>query len=479
LSFHWAVVCCILLKMARYGGFLNYPIQETKKSKRKHSTTPKFGNLYDSIGDDDIFSVYPPELINEMITKSFMKEYPNMLTTEGRYQFSVPSSDENGIDLGSCFVEVDLEVRKEDGSPLTTEDNGKIQPTNDFFDALFAKVSIEDMNMTFLFTVIANFQIELNVNGRQLDNDTKCCHPQVAFLNNLLGNNIIYQDAVLNHTNIWFKDYKYPAIPSIRHDYIAGSKRLKLYGRLNYNLFTAKRYLLPNVNISIDMTGNSSEYCLIRTKGITDKYKVVIHSCKLNVRHVNYRETFRNKVEKHLSAGGIARYPYTRTTLDTFQIPKGVTVWRSPTFGLGKWPKRAYFAICESEAVFGKSWEANPMIFPASEYKLNYVQFYNNGDPLLLNAYEPDFENKNCNKSYMSLVQTVRDSRKTDCEPSISCRDFVGQYGIFGIDSLPNNGVITIETHFKDEIPRGLNGLLFVQYETCFTIDKCGNISGI
>ena len=273
------------------------------------------------------------------------------------------------------------------------------------------------------------------------------------------------------------KDSPFEQNARVRHDFIAGSKRVKLFGRLNYNLFNVKRPLLP-CRMEIEMFKNSPEFCLIRSKGVTDEYKVVIHSCKLNVDRVVYRKDFLSEMKKLMSDGCVTKFPYTKTESHTFDIPKGTRIWRSIDLLMPiPRPKRAYLVICEADSVYGNNWENNPMVFPAARHHVNYVQFYHTNTPLLEKAYEPDFKNMNCNKKYAALLKVATNAFKTGVVPGITPDDFVGMYSIFAIDTDLEHGDINIEIKFDQETSQALRGILFTQRDACFTMDKSGNVS--
>jgi hypothetical protein len=118
---------------------------------------------------DDVFEIFSPEETqNLMVKHTFMKSYTNKsVDMENHLHFTIPYNDQIGTDLTNCFLEVELKVFKKDGKKLDDSDAKKIQPTCDFFDALFSKV-------------------QLYVNGTTIG-DSAVFHPQTAFLQRLLN----------------------------------------------------------------------------------------------------------------------------------------------------------------------------------------------------------------------------------------------------------------------------------------------------
>ncbi len=348
---------------------------------------------------------------------------------------------------------------KENGQSLTEDDDEKIQPTNDFFNALFSSIIVL-------------------INGVEVGN-IGTFHPQTALLHNLIDRDQNFQDSILKESNIWFKDYQYPtANPVIRHKFIKESKPVKLFGRLNHNVFTTNRLLVPNMTVQIKMRRSDDRFCLIRSDGVEDKYKIVFQSCKLNVRRVLFYDSILDQLRKH-AKNHVAKFPYTQTKMDIFQIPQGSSSMQTVAIEQNstRLPKRAYFTICEAESINGNSWANNPMIFPAGKYGVNYVQFFSNYDNnILQKAYEPDFANNNTNRSYAAFVQAATNAFRSGQLPGLTCDDFQGQYGLFAIDKLSYSGDLSVKIGFKQPTPRLLTGVLFTQRDAYFTINGASGV---
>ena len=98
----------------------------------------------EEIGNNDIFANFPVEDNDLMVKKNYMREYYDLFPADiNNYCFSVGQRENEGTDLRNCFVEIDLQVFKENGNPLTEEDKDTITPANDLFNALFAKVIVD------------------------------------------------------------------------------------------------------------------------------------------------------------------------------------------------------------------------------------------------------------------------------------------------------------------------------------------------
>ena len=405
----------------------------------------------------NIFTEIPDE--STCIKRTFNEEFKPAYGAGPKYVFNIPCDREYCTDLENCFVKVDVQVFKANGQDLTADDQGKIQPCNDFFDALFSDVTV------FL-------------NNQQVGADYTY-NPQTSLLHRLLNNSDNFLNDILADSIVWHKDRGYPADNSAaRHWTIAKSRHLKLYGQLTHNFFTTKKLLLPNIDVQIILKPNSAENCLIRTNEmvfgskVPDTYKIVINECKLVVRRAVFYEHIYRRVDRLLAMEIPAKYPFTMTKPFFFNIGKGFRSWRQSIPGGGT-PNRLYFVICDEDSINGKNWENNPMIFPAAHYKLSRLRFYINEKPLLDKPFEMDFDKNDYAESYMSLVQTTP-AFSTGKEIGIRGQDFAGNYGVFCCDNIrpDNSGELVIEVNFGEELPNSIIGVVFQQYDQCYTYSK-------
>ena len=130
------------------------------------------------------------------------------------------------------------------------------------------------------------------------------------------------------------------------------------------------------------------------------------------------------------------------------------------------------------------SWSSNPMIFPAAQYKVNYVNFYVDGRPIMARPYEPDFKNANSQRSYMGLLEAAR-VLNTGKEIAMDNNLFQICYGIFGLDlsadgsclTRTEHGILSVEVRFAEKTPKVLTGLLFAAFPSMLTLGVDRNVS--
>lgn len=117
-----------------------------------HNPQPNKRFHFDRSETDDSYDYQDIDLLSKMnwgdngriIRKSYTREYHNLFpraAPDGQFTFRIDDREHEGTDLQNCYLEVDLQVFKENNQPLTDEDRKKIIPVNDLFNALFSKVS--------------------------------------------------------------------------------------------------------------------------------------------------------------------------------------------------------------------------------------------------------------------------------------------------------------------------------------------------
>ena len=411
--------------------------------------------------------LFADPLEQQSIEQSYKMEYSPLgtITESGPICFQIPKGEALFTDLSQCFLEVTLRVLKANGAFLTEEDRTKIQPCNNFFDALFSRVT-------------------LLLNSNIIGSDGEY-HPQISLAKNLLTYSHETLTSTLNQAIGWYKDFAYPYTePNIRHPWIARSKTTTFLGRLTDNFFTAKNLLLPNVvDVNIILHRSAPHFCLIRSAGITDEYKIQLHNCTLIARRVKLNKATFSHLEAQLARGAMAKYSYYDTVARTTQIGIGMQNWHAHNMFTGKLPSRILLGICESIGTAGGSYENNPMIFPSSHFGVNYVQFFVNTIGLLKRPYQPDFCRSESNRSYMGLLEAAR-VLSHGGRIGITSEEFNMCYGLFGYDltadgsnfSHMTEGNLSVEIRFRNNTTVSLSGIVIAEFPKMCRIDKNGDV---
>lgn len=264
-----------------------------------------------------------------------------------------------------------------------------------------------------------------------------------------------------------------------RHDLIAKSREVTMCARLQHNFFNCSKLLIPNTKVQVRLDRTMPDFCLYRTKGTTDTYKIDLRECTLFMRKVVVSPPVHSAIE-HRLATQAAVYPYMRVEMADFLIPYGTSAIKQDRVFTDHLPTRIFFAVCPTISLKGGSYDNNPMIFSAADYGVNFCQFYINDMPVLSRAYQPDFSNKDYVMSYFGMLRALR--TVTNCP--VSYDNFGGTQAFFCFDLSPDQtnlmasakGNLSVEVRFKRNLREAINGVLFGEFRSCVSIDKNHNV---
>ena len=391
-----------------------------------------------------------------------------LITQDGPIFISIPPNEQMFSDMTNCYLTVKIQVLKSDDTKLTAADKENVYPTAAMFDSLFSRITVHLNNMPI--------------------GSENACHPQMAFLRNILNYNEDFRVGVLSTTiglNEDMCDSDGTIIePVWRHREIAKSKIITLVGRLQHNFFSCSRLLLPNVPIKIVLERTGPQMTLMRAKDVTDTYKIIIHRCSLTLNRVTVSQPSISLIENQLSRQA-SEYPYMNLVMRAFDISPGMTSWRARNLFGGDLPTRMFFAVTDPLSLQTSSWRNNPFLFPAAQCGISFVQFYINENPVLFPPYLPDFENGDAVESFTGLIKALRTFRTGQQYSGLGYRSFCGNLGIFGCDLSPDQsnlspsgtGSISVEVHFKNATKEPLAGMLIAEYRSCVYIDKYRSVT--
>ncbi|XP_077675341.1 uncharacterized protein F54H12.2-like [Eretmochelys imbricata] len=181
-----------------------------------------------------------------------------------------------------------------------------------------------------------------------------------------------------------------------------GSRKLDLLGPLHSNLFCQENRLLNSVDLKIKLMRSKDVFCLL-SRDADQNYKVHIISVSLFVKGVKVTPGVRlGHAEALMTAS--AKYLVDRVGIKVFSIPASSHVSNQENLFLGQLPKQLVIGFIDNDA-FSGSYVKNPFNF--KHYNINFVALYVDGKQVPAKPLQPDFENGNCVREYMQLVQAT------------------------------------------------------------------------
>lgn len=270
------------------------------------------------------------------------------ITGKGPLEFSIPAETNVYRDLNNSLLEVTCKVEQATGTALAG--GTAIAPVNLLLHALFRSC-------------------EVSLNGKRVS-DANNYYAERAYVETLLN----CPEDVLKTRGVcegWAKDDA-AAMNGItltgdgtntafvkRNGWCAGSKVMKLVGRLHADLFHQPLDIPSNVKIDIKLDQNPDAKILMAAATVT--HKVTIQSARLLVRSKRLASDLVLAHQKFLASRNY-RFPYTKVLVKNDTLAAGLSEISRNNFHEGPTPSRVTIFMAKSASVNG-AYNANPFAF--------------------------------------------------------------------------------------------------------------------
>lgn len=415
----------------------------------------------------DVFQIAPTQTC---IEKSLYVEIPPLsaITESSPLEFFIAGNGEDYMDLNNTLLYLCCKIVKGDGTDL---DAG-------------AAVGLVNYPLASVFS-----QLDVTL-GDRLISQSNNCYPYRAFIESVLN----YSDDTLAtqfSTGLFYKDTPGHHESVARDGQNQGfrrranltdrSKKIELLGHLHSDLFFQEKLLLNGVDVKIKLTRSKDAFCLMGNVA-AGQCKLKITSASLFVKKVKVAPGVRlGHAEALLTAN--AKYPVDRVGMKVFSIPAGSRVSNQENLFLGQLPKLIVIGFVDNDA-FSGNYAKNPFNF--KHYNINFVALYVDGEQTPTKPLQPDFENGNCVREYMQLVQTSGKHTK-DRALIINREEFALGYTLFAFDlspdqecadhySLIKTGNLRAEIRFAVALPTTVNMIVYGVFDNVIEINQRRNV---
>ncbi|KAH1183000.1 uncharacterized protein F54H12.2-like [Mauremys mutica] len=262
---------------------------------------------------------------------------------------------------------------------------------------------------------------------------------------------------------------------------MASSRKLDLLGPLNSDLFFQEKLWLNGMDLKIKLTRSKDVFCLM-SGNANQNYKVHIISVSLFVKRVKVTPGVHLGHAEALMTTN-AKYPVDRVGIKVFSILSGSRVSNQENLFLGQLPKQLIICFIDHEA-FSGSYIKNPFNF--KHYNINFVALYVDGEQVPGKPLQPDFENGNCVREYMQLVQATGKYVKGRLL-LINSDEFVQGYTLYAFDLTPDQecadhysliqtGNLRAEIRFALALPSTVNMIVYGVFDNVLEVNHRRNI---
>ena len=408
-----------------------------------------------------------PIIDSSLLQGKFITIYPSsVLQDNGPFDFIIPSDGQDFTDLPFTRLEGCIEILNLAGVTLTETD-------------INAYVNLLPQS---LFK-----QIEVSVNNTQIADLSTPTYAFKSYIETVLT---YPKDAkettlLLEHFNkdTLEKENIFTLLNSIsfnKRNQFAKKGKIYFSMLLHIDFFHSTKLLLPGCEIKLKFIRNSDTFSLL---GDTLQAKIKFHELKLMIRRVTVEPTIASKIEDAINKTP-AIYPITQSKIKTFLIPKDVRQERISNIFRGVLPRSIIVGFVTTDAANGAI-NANPFKF--EHFKLDHFQMYINGDPLLTEAFQPDFANLKFFREYRWFMDNLGWAHDKESN-GVTMEEFKTNTFFLPFDLSPDlsngatlsqlkEGSLDVLVSFSENLAQNVQMIVFATFNELLLIDKDRNVT--
>jgi hypothetical protein len=366
-------------------------------------------------------------------------------------------------DLSETELYLIVSITNDENEPLA--DATEVGPINNFIHSMFSQIQVkfnnivvENINGTYPYRAYIENTFCHRKESKETSLQRECYYQDQAglFESRFLKNEAGAGDNPLEVVNEAFLK---------RRRLLLKAGGLEMIGKPHLNLLNCPFYLLNNVQVNFLFTRSSESFCLL---GAPDKkFNIFIKNAVLEIRRVKVNPSVMVD-HSMLLQKSTAKYPIRDVIVKTPSIAKGTLITSLSDFRNGQIPSRVIIGLVRSTAFAGKI-NFNPFNF--QHFDLESIELFVSGVSIPHNrSLDFDYASGNYQNAYHILFQGIHDTPN-----NISYDDYKNGFAIYAFDLTPdlcseNNynpiqtGSLTFTLKFKNELPNGINAIIY--YET-------------
>jgi hypothetical protein len=426
----------------------------------------------------DIFSVPPTQTWMEEGRYDVVKPYNNFQT--GTVIFEIEGDNQFYIDLSQTELNVKASLRKKGTDTLiesltSTEAVTKMMgPVNNLFHSMFSQVQVK----------IGNTEVE----------NTNSHYGYRAYLENLLCYDREAKSTWLQMEG-WFQDTagKFDEITDIAYAKDTGvtSGNLGFYnrrarytkqggcfemkGKIKSDIFNWNRYMLPQVNIQIQLSRASKDFCFMATAANIKEVDFKIDECWLQIRRVKVSQAVALQHAMMLEKQ-TAKYPIKRVLMKSMAIPYAATSVHLTGIHRGIMPSRVILGFVKNTAYTGSITE-NPFNFQNLKIKNMKLKVASTALPYS-EGITTDYTKGCWTEAYSAMFQYIRTMGNF-----IDYDDFGKGFTLYPFDLTPDlcsaehfnllrDGALEFDVVFESNDTTVMQAIFYMEFDNVIEITK-------
>ena len=393
---------------------------------------------------------------------------------DGPIKFYIPNAIDEYVLLNESelYIKIKLTAKDQDGKSPAAASWAQVAPTDNFFHSLFQKV-------------------KLSINNTVVSDDSEN-YAFKAYFESLLGwsatgkksdlSTVIF-DSDSAKRAAWLKPFV-----SSKGEYA----EFYIGGMLHFDLAFQPKAILGGSDLSIELVPNNKKFMF--TLG-GDAIVDVDYEFTDIVYFVHKTKVSKEIEVAHRQALSIApaRYPFTKTSVHTALVTKGLNACTLDNVFLGDLPRRMFIGILPESTLNG-DYKADTMKFINA--KVTRLAVLVNGRQFPHTAYEPNFtckqdststESANCVREFRGFLQALGENHSGG-RLDISLQDWWNN-PIYAFNFCPDlssgagdhicpskSGQINIKVNFEKPTDSALIFVIYAEFDRMLHIDKVGGV---
>lgn len=381
------------------------------------------------------------------------------------HEFRVIADGERYVDLKNSFIEVELQIVKEDGSNIAATD--EVALVNNSMHSIFQQVVLT-LNETDVTSSNSTYHLRAYIETL-LSFGAEAAKSQLGCVGWSTDTADHFDDAGATNTGY-----------TTRKAWTTASAKIRFMGKLRLALFDVSDLIPNGVDIKLRLTKAKDTILLQQPAANATVYKTKLTHISFHIRRVKLSPSTLLDHAKKFHAHGPAIIPVRTSELKTYVIGAGLRNQKLENLSMGKLPDLMVVGMVTNKAYNGHKTET---FYNFKNFGLNYLQVQRDGIPYPSTPYKPSFEaGGNTLRGYHSLFHTT--GKLNNDEGLCFTRDEYGKgYTLFafnftpdlnegGMVQLQRKGDLSIELSFTAALTEAINVVILFVYNHTIKIDE-------
>ena len=415
----------------------------------------------------DLFSVNPTQTSVEENNFICVNPIHSITNIDVPLEFNIPGTSDQYLDPSNVFLYLKVKlVNAQGGSDLPSADEHLVFPETNFLYTCFN-------------------QIEVFLNETSLGSSA-ASYPYRSYIEHLLNYSDDAKQSHLQSCGFYsFKEAENHRIKSAKNRYNV----YEYYGRINGDIFSQERLILPNVDTRIRLTRSNAAFALGVLSGSNatteaPKPSFQFLDAYLYVRKVKLAPQKHLEIENSLIQA-TAKYFIKRIETKIFNFTQGLSNISIQNIANGPLPQKVIIGIVEHEAYSGK-YKKSPFKF--THFGLRALSLHVNGQPYG-RSYEMIYDGVNslCSRPFYDLISNTVSCN--DNGTGIDLNSYIENSNLYAYDltsdlsasnsyhlNIVRKGTLGLSLTFDKALTSSISVIVYLEHPQIIEIDRVRNI---